>query len=109
MTLATGQVAGLDWWACLRWKGTGEALLVRLFPGGTGESGEDDQTVRAAPLGLDMDMDMDMEQQAAELGSVPLKKRLSVLLLCAPAQICACCCSRRSLELDLSSVKRQTL
>lgn len=45
------------------WRGTGGALLDRLFPGVTGESGEDEQTVGAALLGLDLDLD----QQATPL------------------------------------------
>lgn len=72
-------------------------MLVRRFPGLTGESGEDEQTGRAALLGLDMDMDMD--QQAAQRSSVLVRKRLRALLLCGPAGTCARCWSGDSLEL----------
>lgn len=94
----TGQVqvlGGMGWW------GAGDALLQGLFPGVTGECGEDQQTVRAALLGLDMDMDMDMdtEQQAAQLGSALLGRRGAVQLFCGPAGICARRWSRKTLEL----------
>lgn len=45
------------------WRGTGGALLETLLPGVTGESGEDEQTVGAALLGLDLDLDQQVQVQ----------------------------------------------
>lgn len=76
------------------WRGTGGALLVRQFPGLTGESGQEEQNGTAALLGLDVDVDVDA---AAQLGRVLLRKRVHALL--GPAGICGRCWSGESWKL----------